>query len=105
MPLPKVVVSRSTLDEVARSRKVSDALEAKAQRMLPRAVRLALAAGEVDFANALHIENGIRPGSKSPKGIKRPYWRVIADTENAEDIENGNAGVTRQSILKRSMGA
>lgn len=101
----RVIVSRETLDKAARNPQVIKALRDKADRMLPRAQRLAIAAGLPEFAKAMRVEDGVRPGAKSPKGIKRPYSRVIADMEGAQDFEHGNANVSRQSILARSMSA
>lgn len=101
--MPKVIIARATLDQIQRSAPVVQALERKGERMLPRAQRLALAAGRVQFARSLRLEKGIRPGTKSPTGIRRAYVRVIAPA--GADDEYGNRGVSRQDILRRSIGA
>jgi hypothetical protein len=103
--LRPVVVSRVTLDEAARSPEVAKALKDRADRILPRAQRLAYAAGLKDFGDSLRVESGVRPGSKSPEGVKRPFARVIAGSEDAEAVEYGDVGVSKQAILRRAMSA
>lgn len=103
--LPQFVASRSLLDRIQQSQPVTHALEQKAARMLPRAQRLAYSAGLPEFARSLRIESGIRPGTKSPKGLKRQYVRVIATSAGAADHEIGNRGISRAAVLRRSIGA
>jgi len=100
-----IVIPREFLDECARAPQVLEAMKAKCERILPRAQRLALAAGLTDFANGLYIETGVRPGTKSPEGVKRPYARVIAGSEDAEAVEYGDTTVAKQAILRRAMTA
>lgn len=102
---PRIVIGRDVIDRAARTDTVRKALADKADRILPRAKRLALSANMPDFAAALHREDGTRPGTKSEKGIKRPFSRVIADNEAAESQEHGNVGVPKAAILRRAMGA
>jgi hypothetical protein len=99
------LVSKRTLDEAAASPAVRAALRAKAKRVLPRAQRLAYAAGAKEFGDSLRIEEGTRPGTKSPSGIKRAYVRIIATSEDATAREHGDVGVPKQAILRRSAGA
>jgi len=76
-------------------------LRAKAQRMLPRAQRLAHQAGAKAFAEELHVESGTRPGTQAG-GFKRPYARIAADmTEDMKDKDAG-ASLTRTMIMRRA---
>ena len=100
-----VVIDRLTIDEAARSADVAAALKEKAERILPVAQRLAYAAGAKDFGDSLHVEVGVRPGTKAKGGVKRPYARVIAGSEDAEAAEYGDKGVSKQAILRRAMSA
>lgn len=102
---PRYVVPRGLIDQIQRSSPVTNALEAKAARMLPRAQRNAINAGLPKFARSLRIERGVRPGTKSPTGLKRQFVRIIATSEDAADYERGNRGVTRAAVLRRSIGA
>lgn len=90
------------IDAAAKHPAVLAALRAKAQRMLPRAQRLAHQAGANGFAEELHVETGTRPGTKAEGGFKRPYARITADI--TEDIEERDAGasLTRTMIMRRS---
>lgn len=103
----RVVVDPESLDAAADSPQVLAALRAKAERILPTARRLAIAAGATDFANALRLEVGRRPGTKvhGAHKFKRPYARVIAGSEDAEALEYGDKGVSKQAILRRAMNA
>lgn len=101
----KLVLPREFLDECARAPQVLAAMKAKCERILPRAQRLALAAGLTDFADGLHIETGVRPGTKSPEGVRRPFARVIAGSEDAEAVEYGDTTTAKQAILRRAMTA
>jgi len=106
--MTRIVIGRETLDEAARSPEVAAALLAAAQRILPRAQRLAYAAGEKRFADALRVESGVRPGTKSPTGVKRPFARVIAGSEDAEEVEFGGSTKGNNApgaILRRAMNA
>jgi hypothetical protein len=101
----RVVLARETIDAAAASPEVRRALREKAQRIAPRAQRLAYAAGAREFAEGIRVVEGTRPGTKSPKGIRRPFARVEARSADASDREHGNVGVNRQAILRRAMGA
>jgi hypothetical protein len=82
---------------------VREGLRDRRDIVLARARREAFAAGATEFAESLHAESGTRPGTKSPTGIKRPFERVIADSDDASDREHGNRGVPKQAILRRAM--
>lgn len=103
---PRILLNEQEIrQQAAQSSDVRNALRDKADRMLPRAQREALKAGAIEFARALRVETGTRPGTKSPTGFKRPFARVIADNDGASDTEHGNVGVPKQAILRRVMRA
>lgn len=96
------MAEKSIFDQVLENETVLRAMRAKADRMLPRAQREAAQAGAVEFSKALHVEEGVRPGTKAENGMKRPYVRVTADiTENMAEADYG-AKLTRQQILRRA---
>lgn len=101
--MPKVIISRQTIDEIQRSSPVRSRLESKGARVLARARTLAFAEGMPEFARRLRLVTGTRPGTKSPTGIRRSFVQVVAP--EGADEEYGNRGVTRQAILRRSIGA
>lgn len=103
--MPKVVLGGDIIGAASRTDAVRRALRDKADRILPRAQRLAYTAGAKRFGDSLHVEEGTRPGTKSSGGYKRPYARVIATSEDATAQEYGDAGVSKQAILRRAMGA
>ena len=103
--MAKTTITAETISKAMDTPTVRAALRAKAARILPRAQRLAYGAGAKEFGDALHVEEGTRPGVKSEGGIKRPYARVSADvTDEVKDADAG-AKLTRISILRRSAGA
>lgn len=95
-------ISTELLEQVAQHPAVRAALRAKAQRMLPRAQRLAAQAGAREFAQELHVEEGTRPGTKAEGGLRRPYARVVAEV--SDDMRSADAGskLSRTQILRRS---
>jgi hypothetical protein len=102
---PRPVVSRETINRAAQSPAVRRALQMKRDRVLARAQRLAIAAGLPEYGRSLRGEDGTRPGTRSPTGIKRPFSRVIATSADATSTEYGDQGVQKRAILRRSMGA
>lgn len=98
-------ISQETLNQAMQSPKVRAALDAKAERILPRAKSNALRDGKRRFARALRISQGTRPGTGSPSGIQRSFARVGAEvTEEMRKID-GYGKLTRQQILRRSTDA
>lgn len=96
------MAEKSIFDQVLENETVLRAMRDKAARMLPRAQREAARAGAVELSRALHVEEGVRPGTKAENGLKRPYVRVTADlTEDLKDADAG-ASLTRQQILRRA---
>lgn len=103
--MPKVILGKDLIGEAARSAPVRKAIRDKADRVLPRAQRLAYAAGAKAFGDSLRVEEGTRPGTKSSRGYKRPFARVIATSADATAVEHGDVGVSKQAILRRAMNA
>lgn len=83
---------------------VRAALRAKAQRIHPRAQRLAAQAQAFAFADALEVTEGTRPGTKAG-GFRRPYARVGATVTEELKAADAKAKMPRRSILRRSAGA
>lgn len=81
---------------------VRAAARAKAARMLPRAQRLAIEAGAPNFAKALRVVEGRRPGSKARDGIKRPFARVTANLTDELKTRDAGAKISRTQILRRA---
>ncbi|RBQ00148.1 hypothetical protein CRD59_00975 [Bifidobacterium xylocopae] len=81
---------------------VRGALVGTAKRLLPICQRLAIQEGCTEFADSLRIEQGTRPGTKSPTGIKRPYARVIAGSEDAAEQEHGSLRYPRHAFFNRA---
>lgn len=104
MAQKKMTISTRILNEAMGKPKVRAALKAKADRMLPTAKAVALSVGATEFADALRIAEGTRPGTNSPSGFKRPFARVIADVTPEMKKKDGRTQLTRQQILRRSAG-
>lgn len=102
---PRVVIANSTLRRAMDHPDVRRRMQNKAERVAAMAGRLAIADGAPEFARSIRIERGTRPGSKSPRGIKRPYVRVIATSADAVAREHGDRSVRKAAILRRASGA
>lgn len=87
---------------VLQNQEVRQALSDTARRLLPICQRLALQEGCPRFADSLRVETGTRPGTKSPTGIKRPYARVIAGSEDAGEQEHGSLRYPRHNFMNRA---
>lgn len=77
-------------------------VDARAEAVLARAQRLALAAGAYEMAKELRIVRGVRPGSKSPTGIERPYSRVVAELSPEQRAADAGAKLTHRQIMRRA---
>lgn len=88
---------------VLQNPEVREALNDTAKRLLPICQRLAMQEGCDEFADSLRIETGTRPGTKSPTGIKRPYARVIAGSEDAAEQEHGSLRYPRHNFMNRAI--
>ncbi|ANC31432.1 hypothetical protein [Isoptericola dokdonensis] len=100
----KPQISRETIQQAALTDAVKAALAAKARRVLPRAQRLALSAGADELAGALHVDTGVRPGSKAG-GFRRPFARIEAEVTDEMKEADADARLTRRQILRRSASA
>ena len=87
---------------VLQNPEVREALNDTAKRLLPICQRLAMQEGCDEFADSLRIETGTRPGTKSPTGIKRPYARVVAGSEDAAEQEHGSLRYPRHNFFRRA---
>ncbi|MEV5977490.1 hypothetical protein [Streptomyces sp. NPDC052114] len=83
------------IGEVMRSQQVRRALRQVADAIEPRAQALARAEVSDEFAEAIYVEEDIRPRG-------RPTARVIADREDAESVEFGDTNQDRRRILGRA---
>jgi hypothetical protein len=92
-----VVNARAIQVEVFASPIVRARLLKRARIALPAAQREAIAAGAPGWGRKLRIEEGVRPGAKSPTKIKRPYARIIGP----KAITEGDKPIDRQRILRR----
>lgn len=98
-------LSTEKLNQAMQSPAVRAALAAKAERVLPRAKSIALQDGKRQFAQALTVRQGTRPGTGSPSGLLRSFARVEATvTEDMRKID-GYGRLTRQQILRRATDA
>lgn len=97
----KPEITRETLEQALQTEAVREALRRRAALVLPRAQREAAKAGRLRLSKALHVEEGVRPGTKA-QGFKRSYARVVA--EYPEDLRKADAGakLTPRAILRRA---
>ena len=96
--MTKAVVNERALQaQVFASPIVRARLLSRARVALPAAQREAIAAGAPGWARKLRLEQGVRPGAKSPTGIRRPYARIIGPRE----VTEGDKPIDRQRILRR----
>ena len=101
----KPKLSNAKINEIMANPAVRAALRAKAARVEPRAKSLAYASGAPGLAKALEVVVGVRPGTNSPTGLRRPFARVRAEiTDDIRDSDRG-AKLTRRQILRRSSSA
>jgi hypothetical protein len=94
-------LSMDKLNEALQGAKVRNALEARANRALPAIKATAYAAGADEFAQALHVETGTRPGTGAKDGLKRPYARVVAEITPEMDKADRGASLSRRKIMRR----
>lgn len=93
-------LSVEKLNEAMQSGEVRRALEARAARALPRTKALALSVGAVEFAKALRVSTGTRPGSGSREGLRRTYARITAEITPTMD-KGKRLKMSRREILRR----
>lgn len=97
----KPTISTRLLNEAMGKPKVRAALKAKADRILPTSRAIAHSVGANEFAKELHVEEGTRPGTRSPSGFQRPYARVVAKVTPEMKKKDGRTSLSRQQILRR----
>lgn len=98
-------LSTGKLNKVARAAAVQRALRNKAERTLPRTRALAYSAGATEFARALRVTDGVRPGLRARGGFQRPYARVSASMTEAQRKRDAGAKMSRRMILRRGSNA
>lgn len=92
-----VVNERALQAQVFAAPIVRESLASRARIALPAAQREAINAGAPGWARKLRLEEGVRPGTKSPTRIRRPYARVIGPRE----VTEGDKPIDRGRILRR----
>ena len=97
-----VEITSATLDQVIESPRVREALHARGRLLLPRAQRIAATADAPIFGKAVRLEEGTRPGVKSPTGLKRPYARITAPLSEPVMREARRSRLSPQKILRRA---
>ena len=100
MPDPRGI--SSAIAQALAAPAVAAAGQERATRIMRRAQTMAANAGAVEFAKALRVETGVRPGAQSPHGAKRPYARETADiTDEMTDADRGSR-MSRNTIMRRA---
>lgn len=95
-------VTPALLEQVANMPAVKAKLRDKAERVLPRAQRIAAAADALELGRRLHVEEGVRPGTKADGGLRRPYARIAAKIDDDLKDKDARAKLTRRQILRRA---
>ncbi|EYT84021.1 hypothetical protein CF54_04000 [Streptomyces sp. Tu 6176] len=83
------------LPEIMQSQEVRGALKAQADEIAPRARSLARGTISEEFAEAIRVQEEIRPRG-------RPTAKVIADRDDAASHEYGDSNTARRRILARA---
>ena len=94
-------LSTKRLNEVLDSPPVRAALRARGARILPRAKAIAFSNNTPDFANALRLVEGTRPGTGAKDGLRRSYVRIQAEVTDDMDSTAGRSKLTHREILRR----
>ncbi len=82
---------------------VRKALDDKAKRLAPIVRRIALKEGDERYAASVRVEQGTRPGVRSPTHLKRPYARVVIGDETALEKEYGSIRYPKKGFLRRAV--
>lgn len=98
-------LSTAKLNELLREPGVRSELRKKANRVLPRTKAVAYQAGAGEFAKALRVSDGVRPGAKARGGLKRSYARIGATMTDEMKRKDARARMTRRMILRRGSNA
>lgn len=94
-------ISTQQLNTLLQSGTVRRALRDRAARTLPRTRAIAYSTGAAEFAKALEVEEGIRPGAGAQDGLRRPYARIRAEITPEMKRLDGRTQLTRRMILRR----
>ncbi|MBM6622669.1 hypothetical protein JTF08_13720 [Micrococcaceae bacterium RIT802] len=101
----KLKLSAEKINEMMGSPAVRKAVAAKAARVLPRAKSLAYSSGADGTGKALEVIEGVRPGTKSPSGLRRPYARIRVEVTDEVREQDRGSKLSRRQILRRSSSA
>lgn len=93
------------VNQLLQTPKVRKELEARAARVAPRARALAYQAGANEFAKAIRVSTGTRPGTGARGGLQRTYARVGATVTPEMVKADRRAKLTRMQILRRATNA
>lgn len=94
-------ISTQQLNEILQSGTVRRALRDRAARALPRTRAIAYSTGAAEFAKALELQEGTRPGSGATDNLRRPYARIRAELTPEMKRLDGRTQLTRRMILRR----
>lgn len=100
-PKPFTGLSTDKLNAIMQLPSVRRALEARAERVLPRTKAIALSANAPAFAEALEVQTGTRPGRDAKHGMRRSYARISAKVTPEIRKRDKGAKLTRRQILRR----
>lgn len=93
--------TRRIIQEAAQTPAVRRSLHLRAIRIASRAKAMAARQGLPEFAESIDVSDGVRPGAKS-RGFRRPYSRVVARHDMANEIERGGGRYGKFRILARA---
>ncbi len=103
MPKGQSSIAEVVFEQAFASPAVRAAVEDAARSRLAKARYLALKAGRPNFAEAMRVVVGVRPGAKARGGLKRPYARIISTiTPEQHAADNRTAKLSRTQILRRA---
>lgn len=94
-------LSTRRLNQALQSPTVRKALAARARRVLPRTRAIATNAGATEFARALRVTEGTRPGTGARDGLQRPYARIAATVTTEIRRADARSRLSRRQILRR----
>ncbi|XBH21610.1 hypothetical protein V5R04_15600 [Jonesiaceae bacterium BS-20] len=100
--MAEIKITSATFDQAFKHPEVKKALARRAAIMLPRAKQQAAKAGRVQLAKALRVESGTRPGTKSSRGIKRPFARLMATYPEEARKADAGSKTTARMIMRRA---
>ena len=103
MPKEQSSIAEAVFEQAFASPAVRAAVEDAARSRLAKARYLALKAGRPNFAEAMRVAVGVRPGAKARGGLKRPYARIISTiTPEQHAADSRTAKLSRTQILRRA---